>query len=72
MQSCAPKRQESPFGMGCTKAEDFGAAQHGGGSCWECGGSRAAGSSIGGKHGKPAPGIESMDPTASKGGSRGR
>eukprot|EP00983_Pelagomonas_calceolata_P070517 1150812-Pelagomonas_calceolata.AAC.4 len=38
--------------MGCTKAEGFGAAQHGGGSCWERG------------HGKPAHEEELMDPTA--------
>eukprot|EP00983_Pelagomonas_calceolata_P055475 1144162-Pelagomonas_calceolata.AAC.6 len=44
------KGQGSLFDMGC-KAEGFGAAQHGGGSCWERGGSRAAGSMHGGSRG---------------------
>eukprot|EP00983_Pelagomonas_calceolata_P083597 1156191-Pelagomonas_calceolata.AAC.7 len=61
--------------MGCTKAEGFGAAQHGGGSCWERGGSRARqlGACIGGKHGKPAPEEKLMDSTApSQGGGQGQ
>eukprot|EP00983_Pelagomonas_calceolata_P054518 1143718-Pelagomonas_calceolata.AAC.1 len=38
--ACAPKGQGSLIDMGCTKADIFGAVQHGGG-CWERGGSRA-------------------------------
>jgi len=43
MQPSAPKGQGSLFDMSCTKAEGFGAAQHGD-SCWERGWSRASGS----------------------------
>eukprot|EP00983_Pelagomonas_calceolata_P071027 1151027-Pelagomonas_calceolata.AAC.2 len=41
IQPCSTKGHGSLFDMGCTKAVGFGAAQHGGGSCWERGGSRA-------------------------------
>eukprot|EP00967_Tisochrysis_lutea_P065086 scaffold84528_cov25-Tisochrysis_lutea.AAC.2 len=67
MYLCAPKRQGSLSNMGCTKAERFGAAQHGSGSCWKRGGSMHCG-----ENGKPAPEGELMDPTApSPVGSRG-